>query len=329
MSGSPGYAKILRLRLFNAMISIQALQTRMRENRFAFALVFLSLLVGCRTQDLSSESTRWRLPGTGLSQASGKGSSNANLPHEERQEDIELREKHRVDKLKELELYARAALPLVGMDRAIRVQDLWNRLPRGEFESQVDYHNRITSLLGPGGFFYSPVAPQVIRYDLDREVLRLEFSCHFQLLDNDYHLKVAEDLHQTTYTGQNIFGVRREIDRMTGRIYFFVLENLPGWLKKRQASHEDLENRLSLFVPLKPDQAKAIKEHLGVLWAVSLSLDRVPWTEELHAEPTFRNPFDTHLIECCMGTNLAMVILYDRRTGELIRMLADPDLLDT
>ena len=202
-------------------------------------------------------------------------------------------------------------------------EDLWEALPRREFETRGEYAERILKVSGPGGFFYIPVEIPGSRFDVDNSVLDVHYFSGFaSILSSNQLITLDSQTTESEYTGSNAFGTRVRVNRMEGVIHRLELLDFDrfGAGSNRFRVDEDHLGYRYFFVglPMSRETAQALKPSLGLLLGVAMDEGSAGREEFLEQEPTFRDRNDTRLLERRLVGNLKLMIFYNLEDLSLV-----------
>jgi|GEM_PF-1550929 len=193
-------------------------------------------------------------------------------------------------------------------------------LPRAkdEFETSADFSKRLEDDLHKkkigifsvdDEFLFSTGTSAFLTYDAAKKGYKINLS-ESQSISSDTK-------NNGTFEGQNAFGVKKEIDRITLTSYDLQLLNHKAFLKCVKKSYGYCFDEEAGFIPFSPDLARQQEHDLRVVYVLKL---KPPYVEHtLHtASATITSPTEFTYSTYKIYGELVRFLIVSHSTGEII-----------
>ncbi|HEX3072554.1 MAG TPA: hypothetical protein VHP30_02970, partial [Ignavibacteriales bacterium] len=179
------------------------------------------------------------------------------------------------------------------------------KVEKGQFESSVDYANRIKVDTSEIYYFEVGRITSNAEYDADKQ--------HFSIyVSRDILLKRKEE-NLGTYVGQNAFNVKKEITKTSIKEYYF---GLVGDVKNVEG--EPLDKYCTIPCPV--SKAKALSINMSARIGISLIGYRNSDVNVSHTKPTITAPEEILKSEYKIICNIKSLVIYDEKNNNILEL---------
>jgi hypothetical protein len=224
----------------------------------------------------------------------------------------------------------------LGHDLEKLYSELEQKFPKKtEFETKETYKKRLHSSSYQGIYAFTVQSPITSKYDPERKQLQIDIQAsgkynpdqeqeiyRKQIYDRDGEACITVkslNVGSKTYTGTNRFGATVDVKQYQLLSYGIALVNKQR-LERDQYSGRG--RRIAFNLMLEPEEAKGLKENLGVLVICRLKPSGVPEMYTFRSaggiEPTIKTPLEVIESERLIYADLIEVWIYNRKSGAIL-----------